>query len=449
MGKHKYLEAVGLDMPAEKVSVLRGMGRDEEFEKMAEKYPEYPRRLLLKTDLLRRGVTLSKSFQEKLNNPYYEKSNSFFQWHSEDLVADIIPLAFKLSDGTIVGFCLSPPEFEPYTIDEIDGRMWVTSDGKKLEEIFLLPKPHWYGKKTSNGVLMEMVAPRGGDLLYLCPRHHCFYWNEGLQCRFCDLDYMSMFSLKMGRGYKTQVDPQDFYETLCEIVLAEGQYHNWFFTGGSDPRAGYSAEVNLAIDLLTMVKKAIKDTLGVEYDRLPICLIITPFEKDEVQKLYDAGASAIGGYLEVWDKEHFELVCPGKAKNIGRDTHIRRTVDEVEIFGKGNVNCGHTIGVEMAPPPYGFAEIDDAVNSTLEGYSFWIDHDIVPTGTNWRVEPGTVFYKLGAMPPPLEFYAKVDLGRHHLLQEYKRKNGYAISNDQLGIQNFQCFSCYPDFQKYL
>ena len=103
----------------------------------------------------------------------------------------------------------------------------------------------------------------------------------------------------------------------------------------------------------------------------------------------------------------------------------------------------------MAPAPYGFEEIDEAVESTLTGYKFWIDHDVVPTGTNWKIEPGSYFYEMGAVPPPLEFFAKVDLGRHMLLKEYIRRTGKGISNDQLGIQNFQPFGAYADFQKLL
>ena len=449
MGKYKMLESMGLDQPAEKVSRWREMGRDEEFGRVAEKYPDYPRTFLLKTDALRRGVFATDAFVKKMKDDYYERSNFFFQFNSEDLVADTFPLSLQFSDGITMGVCLAPEEDEPYKLDFVDGRMWIMSNGKKLDEIFLLPKPRWYGKKTSKGIFMERVVMISGDLLVLCPSHHCGYWNEGLQCRFCDIDYMSLFSIKMGRGFRTKVDINDVYETVCEIVQEGGRFRNWFFTGGSDPRFDYSGEVAMTVDLLRALRRAIKDTLGIEVDRLPVCLIITPFKLDEMQRLYDEGASAVGGYLETWNKEQFELVCPGKAKHIGYEEHIRRTVDAVSVFGEGNVNCGHTVGVEMAPAPYGFEEIDEAVESTLTGYKFWVDHDVVPTGTNWKIEPGSYFYKMGAVAPPLEFFAKVDLGRHMLLKEYIRRTGKGISNDQLGLQNFQPFGAYADFQKLL
>jgi hypothetical protein len=99
----------------------------------------------------------------------------------------------------------------------------------------------------------------------------------------------------------------------------------------------------------------------------------------------------------------------------------------------------------MAPPPYGFAEVDEAVNSTLEGYDFLIKNKIVPLGTNWCIQPGSNFYKLGATQPPLEFYVKVDSGRYRLLM--KHWNG-KLSADQMGWK-FQPLSCYPDYQRLL
>ena len=102
----------------------------------------------------------------------------------------------------------------------------------------------------------------------------------------------------------------------------------------------------------------------------------------------------------------------------------------------------------MAPPPYGFEDVDEAVNSALEGYKFFISKGIVITGTNWQVEPGSYFYKIGAMPPPLEFFVKLDLGRYRLYKEYGGfKEGK--SGVYANLLNEQPFSCYPDYARIL
>jgi len=53
-------------------------------------------------------------------------------------------------------------------------------------------------------------------------------------------------------------------------------------------------------------------------------------------------------------------------------------LDGIDIFGPGNVACGFVIGVEMAPPPYGFEDVEDALASSLEGYTFVIDKGVIP-----------------------------------------------------------------------
>ena len=68
----KILEKAGiLDRPAEKPGHWLGMGRKEEFEKVREKYPEIPRTLLLKTDLIRRGINPTLRAIQEMQKSHY------------------------------------------------------------------------------------------------------------------------------------------------------------------------------------------------------------------------------------------------------------------------------------------------------------------------------------------------------------------------------------------
>jgi len=122
----------------------------------------------------------------------------------------------------------------------------------------------------------------------------------------------------------------------------------------------------------------------------------------------------------------------------------------VKIFGRGNVSAGWVPGIEMAPSPYGFEDIDEAVNSALEGYKFLISNGVTMAGTNWAIMPGSFFYKMGATPPPLEFYVKLDLGRYRLYKTYggfKEGKGGIICNSM--CPGTQPWCCYSDYQKLL
>ncbi|MBW1888180.1 MAG: hypothetical protein JRI52_07515, partial [Deltaproteobacteria bacterium] len=105
-------------------------------------------------------------------------------------------------------------------------------------------------------------------------------------------------------------------------------------------------------------------------------------------------------------------------------------------------------GIEMAPAPYGFEDVDEAVNSALEGYKFYIRNGVVITGSSWQIMPGTFFYKMGALPPPLEFYVKLDLGRYRLYLEHGGfKEG--ASGIYANFLYYQSPCTYSDYQRIL
>ena len=420
----------------------------EEFNIVAESHPNAPRNIILKTDALRRGVTFSREAMEKLQDPInYDLSISIeFQWHMVDQTTKyLIPYIYYLSDGTFIGTRVAPPEDDPYLIELADDKFFICwPDGEAIEEIFFLGPYQHAGKALSSGVKCEMVAQSGWRTFYFVPVHHCSYWNTNDECRFCDLDYFAKHMMKMGRGFKTRQTPDDIYEATCEVLKDESRYQHCFSNSGSDPRDNYAWDFQYNLEIISAINRAAKDVLGIE--RFPIYLVMAPQPKNKLRELYDAGVCAFGNYLETWDTEQFKLTCPGKAKFLGRNEFIKRMLDGVDIFGPGNVACGFVIGVEMAPPPYGFEDVEDALASSLEGYTFLIDKGVIPLGTNWSIEPGTHFYKLGAKQPPLEFWVRLDLGRFKLLKEFQEKHDYGISAEYLRPQ---CWGTYFDYQRLL
>ena len=430
------------------------LARRDEFDIVREAQHEVPIPIILKIDCNRRGVTFTTPAIEKLQDPErFDLAMSIeFQWHQMDHTMNyLIPYHFHFSDGTSVGIRISPPENDPYLIELIDDKFYLSwSEGDPIMEIFIDGPAKHTGVMLSSGVPAETIAHYAGDVFYFVPWHHCVYWNTNEQCRFCDLDYYAKHQMKMGRGFKTRQSGKDLYEVTCEVLKDNGRYSNCFINGGSDYRGtdlnDYERDYDYNLELVSAINQAAKDTLGIE--RFPIYAIMAVGTKEQLQKLYDAGASAFGSYIETWDPDQFKITCPGKANHIGRDRFIEQTIEAVDIFGKGNVCAGFVPGVEMAPPPYGFEDAEDAIASTLGGYAFLIDNHIVPLGTQWTIEPGTNFYKMGAKQPPLELFVRLTEGRYHLLKAYQEKNGFGISGDYL---NHKCDHWTPDsdFQRLL
>jgi len=142
---------------------------------------------------------------------------------------------------------------------------------------------------------------------------------------------------------------------------------------------------------------------------------IVPHSKDEIKKLYDTGVTSLHMNLEVWDERLFNIICPGKARVIGRDEFIRQMIDAVEIFGKGRILSDFVTGVEMAQP-FGFKDVKSAVKSTLSGFEFLMSHDVLPRMDVWAVEKGSALEDQS--PSPLEYYIEVERGYLELRQKY-------------------------------
>lgn len=440
MAEQKILEELGLGEPP---IPTQGMGRKEEFEAVLKRYPQIPRTILLKEDVLRKGVTFTdealKEFQD-MDISYHVYV--LFQWHKKDETTGMkIPQTITLRDGTFIACLLARDEKDAYTIGKKDGRFWLFSGSECLEEVFFEPAPGYYDKRTSKGNLMQEVVSQARRLLYLVPMQHCYYWNEDLQCKYCDMNYIAKHQRKIGRKVKIRKDPQDVYESTYEALKEKGRYQEMFFTGGTNPKKDFQDELDFNRELIDAVQRAGRDLTGDPKHLLPVFWVGPPLKKEQYIMVKEAGFTGYGCYFEIWDKEKFELTCPGKAKYCGgKEGFLKRSLDAVEVFGRGNVCCGFVPGIEMAPPPYGFSDLNDAVASAMEGYKFLFQKGFVPTGTNWTVDPGSSFYEMGATPPPLEFFAKYGLGRYLLLLEY----GKDICSD---ILSNQCFATYPEYQR--
>ena len=122
------------------------------------------------------------------------------------------------------------------------------------------------------------------------------------------------------------------------------------------------------------------------------------------------------------DENIFRHLCPGKEKWIGHKEWVRRTLDAVEIFGRGQV-CTQVIGgVELAKP-YGFSSLEEALESNFQACDFFARHGVSYLSVIWHPHKAS---RLGFQPvPPLEYYIRLAKGLH----EIRRSYGLVSTND--------------------
>jgi hypothetical protein len=159
--------------------------------------------------------------------------------------------------------------------------------------------------------------------------------------------------------------------------------------------------------------QAIKNKLG---NRWPLTLQTVAKERDACKRLLDQGVDVHHSNIEVWDKNLFEVICPGKTEYVGRDEWIRRVVNSVEVFGEGNVLPNIVSGIEMSQP-HGFIDVDEAVASTSEGIDYLMSHGVVPRLNHWVIEP------LSALrdnyQPPLDYFIKINRAWYQIWRKHQ------------------------------
>lgn len=389
------------------------------FEEVAAKYPDFPRSIMLKIDIHRRGAFYTEAALQQLDPDRHQTGGTHI-FGTRDGKLLHRPEAFVLRDGTSVLTTPTPLENNPYVIDLVDGKLMVTDGGKALEEVFYWDKPDYYGKRTSRGTLMQNVIGARPQRLYITPNRFCYFWSEagGGGCGFCDI----VNNLKQQRDeieMQTRLDPRDVSETVREALKEEGRFTAVFLTSGSDFRGqqAFDSETDFYIEIL----KAVGENFSAP--KIPSQLLCTALTKPQLKRLYaETCISSVTMDIEVLNEALFAVICPGKTKWIGYREWKKRLVDAVDIFGPGRVNTGIVSGVELVPPA-GFRSEAEALEAVLSEADELAGYGVSTVNMVWVPRKGS---PLGnERNASLEYYAALSAG----LQAIRRAHGLEIDFD--------------------
>lgn len=397
------------------------------FEEVAAKYSDFPRLLIRKLDAELRGVALTERALEraKEEGSLYDASADLEQKTPRPVIGGAL-----FRDGSwVLGmepmYLQFPNGYKrsgsPYTIDAVDGKLWLLDGDEPVEEVFFVPYPEYFGKKTSRGTpMLKVVSARLPGLLFIYLYNRCHFWMERMPCKYCSFP-TRVFRRKPGY---TQEGLDDLYETMNEALKEKGKWMNIVLLAGSNPTGNspFDNEVEEYVKVLTTLRKS----FGTE--KVYAKMVASAFSREQLLRLKEAGATTYQPHIEVWDEKLFEWICPGKTKYFGRQYWIDSALSAVEIFGRGYVCTQFVGGVELMQP-YGFKTIDEALESTLEGADFFARHGVGPIAIIHRLEKGTVFYAQKQKPAPLEYYVRLMKG----ISDIHRK--YNLSVD---FNNYRC-----------
>jgi hypothetical protein len=401
---------------------------NSELEKTFSKYPDVSPFVILKLSMLLRGVTITPAALDAINNDtYFFGVIDVLHKTPESDKQKIMPGSILLRDSTNVTIyyeeCLDNPD--PFHADW-DGENFLLLDKEKvIDTIDFVPRPKYFGMQTSRGVPMESIATMRAQRMIIMAYLHCHLRDTGDRCKFCvdftdtkeTRKYLIKASRKDGKS-SGELDLDDIYETVRESLRERGRVAEIYLSGGMDYRGAemFDNEVERYIRVLQAIGRNFKG-------RFPSQLMAPAYTKKQLKRIFDeTGLTCYAPNIEIWDEEIAKWLVPGKSKWPGHKEWIKRTLDAVEIFGKGNVYTQIVAGAEMARP-YGFKSMDDALKSNLDACEFYSKNGVVFVSNVWHPRKVSALGKQDA--PPLDYYVRLVKGIHEIRTSY----GLTADND--------------------
>jgi hypothetical protein len=293
----------------------------------------------------------------------------------------------------------------PYSVAHApDGGLALLLEGRTIADVTLPAMPEYYRHALANGKSVMEIAPtiQWGYLVYLTVLRLCQYFGAKEECGYCDINHNWRQHKEAGRPYTGVKPVQEVLEAL-EIIdrydVARTS-HAYTLTGGSvTSRVDGLGEA----DFYGRYAEAIEARFP---GRWIGKVVAQALPRADVQRFRDCGIRVYHPNYEVWDRRLFELLCPGKERYVGRDEWHRRIFDAAEVFGARYVIPNFVAGVEMARP-FGFATVEEAIASTVEGLEHFMSRGVTPRFTTWCPEPSTPLGRDNPQGAPLEYHIRL------------------------------------------
>ncbi len=235
----------------------------------------------------------------------------------------------------------------PYTLHRERGKYWLRHADVDVVQVTLSPRPGWYETETSTGKPMTRIGTLQGTYLGIYQAKVCEYWTQKPQkvnCKFCSV------GLNLGVDDADEKSVDEVMEVIRAARRDSGITYVDFNTGH------YTGDTYL--DILEPYILRIKEELGL------LVGVQTPPHRDleRYDHLRAIGVNRVSFCFEIFDREIFEEVCPGKHAEYGLDYYLEATRYCATLGDKGPkhepwVTNGEIIA-GLEPPESSIAAID-------------------------------------------------------------------------------------------
>lgn len=265
----------------------------------------------------------------------------------------------------------------PYLLIKRDGKYIVTRDERDIAEVQLAPQPSWYEKKTSTGRRMRTIGSLQGTYLGVYPAKVCEYWVKGEKrperdnCKFCSV------GLNLGVDDADGKSVREVVETVRAAWLESGITYVDFNTG--------HYEGHTFLDILEPYIKAVKEETGL------LIGVQTPPHPDltRYDRLQAMGVNRVSFCFEIFDKQRFIEVCPGKHEAYGLETYLKAVEYCAGLSKNASATRPWVTNGEL------IAGLEDPA-STIQAIDWLTERGAIPTVCVFRPLIGTDYEHLPA-----------------------------------------------------
>lgn len=298
-----------------------------------------------------------------------------------------------------------------------EGGYSIFEKDAELAKVDFQKRPEYYNRKTIDGVDYKSIVQLSPELgcASVVYSNECSLKEKGQDCLFCNANATKdHYAESEGIGWKY---PNQIGEAVAAAYKEGGRHLT--VTGGF---VAERREVDIYLDIAESIQKH----TGLE-DFNGTAVIGAPADISVIDKYKEAGYRTLAINLEVWNRDFFKAICPGKEQQQGGYDHWVEALEyAVKVFGWGRVRSNFVSGIE--PKAY-----------TIQGLETLAGKGIVATTSLWRANPGSAFE--GHRAPGLDWY--MDLAHTNI--DILRKNG--ITYEHLYDATFMASSYLHDIYK--
>lgn len=299
-----------------------------------------------------------------LEKKYQKQVHNLFEYDHHPHVGIEFPTGFNTPGGLKIPFRWD--NASKYEIKYENDKYYLTKNDNEIFPIEFLNHPKYYDYKTSDGMYMSNVATYNREgALFVAYSNECALKDKGLDCLFCNINATKdTYAEAEGIEWKY---PKQIAETAV-AAYKNGAKHITI-SGGFVPER---REVDYYID----VAETIKEYTGLE-DFNGTGVIGAPIDIEVIDKYKEAGYRTIGMNIEIWDKNIYKAICPGKVEQCGGWEHWVKALEyAAKVFGYGRVRSNIVGGIEPK-------------KSTLEGVEYLASKGVICGVAAWCPNPGS------------------------------------------------------------